>query len=507
MAAQTQPAFGLKPPTSLSLCSEFAKFISSSWLKIVVLSAVALVPCFWHREIAAGDLGSHLYNAWLAQLIERGQISGLKIASQWNNVLFDWLLAGLGKTFSLYAAEKIAVAMAVLIFFWGTFAFTWALAGRVSWSAVPCLLMLTYGWTFAAGFFNYYLSLGLSFCALAIFLKGKGWERAGALAFVPFVILAHPLGLVWMIGAAIYIATAERMSAWAQIALTGAGACALVLVRVYLQAHFRIGEILLLDRPLYNGADQLILYGTPYWALAAAFVGLLFAVLIADARQRGLEAAWAHYRLTILLYMLVEAAVLLMPDSIGVSSYQAPVGYVTARLTSISAVLICCLIAAARPKTWQAAGFSAIAIGFFGLLYMDTNKINHLEEQVSELVRSVPANVRILSTIREPRHWRISRAHLLDRACIGHCFSYGTYEPTTGQFRVRVERPNPYQLMEHDAMLRMETGKYVLKTEDLPAYQLYECDNGSSELCLHELSAGEMNNTVATKGLRDLKRP
>ena len=105
MAAQTPQAFGLAPRTSLSLFSEFAKFVSASWLKIIVLSGLALVPCFWHREIAAGDLGSHLYNAWLAQLIERGQITGLKIASQWNNVLFDWLLAGLEKP-SLYMRRK-----------------------------------------------------------------------------------------------------------------------------------------------------------------------------------------------------------------------------------------------------------------------------------------------------------------------------------------------------------------------------------------------------------------
>jgi len=25
-----------------------------------------LVPCFWHQRIEAGDLASHVYNAWLA---------------------------------------------------------------------------------------------------------------------------------------------------------------------------------------------------------------------------------------------------------------------------------------------------------------------------------------------------------------------------------------------------------------------------------------------------------
>ena len=55
LAAQTPQAFGLGARISLSLFSEFAKFVSASWLKIIVLSGLALVPCFWHREIAAGD--------------------------------------------------------------------------------------------------------------------------------------------------------------------------------------------------------------------------------------------------------------------------------------------------------------------------------------------------------------------------------------------------------------------------------------------------------------------
>ena len=35
------------------------------------ISALLVVPCWWHRRIEAGDLASHVYNAWLAQLIEK----------------------------------------------------------------------------------------------------------------------------------------------------------------------------------------------------------------------------------------------------------------------------------------------------------------------------------------------------------------------------------------------------------------------------------------------------
>src|SRR5579863_9555238 len=91
-------------------------------IRFAAVSAALLIPVYWHRRIEAGDLASHLYNAWLAQLIRQGQAPGLWIARQWNNVLFDLLLSWLGSAFGLRLAERIAVSLAVLTFFWGAFA-------------------------------------------------------------------------------------------------------------------------------------------------------------------------------------------------------------------------------------------------------------------------------------------------------------------------------------------------------------------------------------------------
>src|SRR5436309_2107706 len=88
---------------------------------ILAVSVAVLIPCFWHRRIEAGDLASHVYNAWLAQLIEKGQAPGLHFAKQWNNVLVDLALLEAGNLFGLAAAEKIVVSACVLIFFWGAF--------------------------------------------------------------------------------------------------------------------------------------------------------------------------------------------------------------------------------------------------------------------------------------------------------------------------------------------------------------------------------------------------
>src|SRR5438093_10769106 len=99
-----------------------AEFGRKPWA-FVVASALVLIPCFWQSRIQAGDLSSHIYNAWLAQLIAAGQAPGLVIARQTTNVLFDLILSGLFAAFGSEAAQRIAAGLSVLVFAWGAFAF------------------------------------------------------------------------------------------------------------------------------------------------------------------------------------------------------------------------------------------------------------------------------------------------------------------------------------------------------------------------------------------------
>ena len=122
--------------------AEATGFLRQFWRRVLLLSGLLAVPCFWHRRIEAGDLSSHVYNAWLAQLIEKGQAPGLYLVSRWNNVLFDFMLLHLGKAFGYSITEKIAVYACVLIFFWGVFSFVSAVTGRPPWFLAPCVAML-----------------------------------------------------------------------------------------------------------------------------------------------------------------------------------------------------------------------------------------------------------------------------------------------------------------------------------------------------------------------------
>lgn len=485
---------------------------------------MALIPVFWHRQIEADDLGSHLYNAWLVQLIHRGQIHGLWIDHRWNNILFDYLLSGFGALFGLHAAEKIAVSMAVLVFFWGAFALTCAATRRAPWYVLPLVGMAAYGWTFELGLFNYYIAIGLSFFALAILWRGRPVEWLIALALAPLIVLAHPLALFWLVGAGVYVIVADRIRRIYHIGLLIAAAGALFAIHEYLWTHY-IVEVRPHNFWFFNGADQFALFGNRYRFIEYAFLAFIVAAIACEAwflwrqlRREQRDKAeltssgatnFRHHSAAIALelYVLVFAAVLLLPHGAHVPGHIGAVALLTDRLTSISVVLLICLVAAARPHVWHLAIGVALAAIFFGFIYQDTGKINRMEADVAKLVRTLPRGARVMGTILPPRGSRVGIQHILDRACIGYCFSYGNYEPGSKMFRVRAVPGNPYVLGDYDLATETEQGDYVVRPGDLPVWQVYGCDSTAAEspkpslsqarFCIALLHAGERNGAAA----------
>ncbi|HEY4949645.1 MAG TPA: hypothetical protein VIH88_04870 [Candidatus Acidoferrales bacterium] len=487
-------------PQTQSLASVLAQavaFVRQHALRIMAISVAVLVPVFWHRNIAAGDLGSHLYNAWLAQLIRHGQVPGLWLAPRWNNVLFDFLLVGLGRFVSLHVAEKIAVALAVLIFFWGAFAFVCAATKRVPWLLCPVIAMFSYGYSFEMGFLNFYISLGLAFFGIAIFWRGLGWERLIPIVLAPLAMLAHPLGFAWLVAASAYVAIAEAIPRRYQIVLVAAAGVVLFAARYYFWHHDIVQAR---DDPFhfFNGSDQLLLFGPRY---AIPEFALLIFILCALAttffsRPWG-KFRWEDFAVPLELYLVVGLAVILLPDGIRFPQQSSALALLTERLTSVSAVLLCCLLGSLPPRRWHLLACGAIAAIFFTFLYQDTGTINRMETQVEQLVRTLPRNSRVLATLKPPfPESRILVQHIADRACIGHCFSYGNYEPGSGQFRVRATPRNLYAMSSFDSAVNMEDGSYELQPEDLPAYQVYQCSADQERLCIRPLAAGEMNDDL-----------
>jgi hypothetical protein len=462
---------------------------------IAAISTIVVVPCFWHHRLEAGDLGSHVYNAWLVQLISRGQAPGLWIAPQWNNVFFDFLLSGFGKFFSLDMSARIAAAIAVLIFFWGAFAFIAAATRRAPWYLSPLLAAVTYGWTFNRGFFNYYLSLGVAFFALALFCVLKRWKWLFVVAFVPLIYFAHPLGVAWLVAACVYIAVAEAMPKRLHAFLVLAAIGALAVVRIYLGKHFRV-ESASHSVLFFNGLDQLLF--TNRYAILILMLCVIGAIAFSweVLRTRDFRDWLLPCAIPLQLYLLVEAGIQLLPASIYLPQYAAPVGALTERLTSISAVLLCCLLGAIPPRRWQLFAFSAVAVAFFAFLYQDTGRLDRMEARVETLIHSIPPGQRILLTIAQPLNNRFSSKHILDIACPDYCFAYGNYEAPAGQFRVRAISGSPIIAADlHDAEA-MEEGTYVVQSRALPLFQIYQCGSTWTDLCIRPLQAGEIIGSV-----------
>ena len=475
------------------------RFVRSRWLLIFAISVAILLPCFWHKCIEAGDLASHTYNAWLAQLIERGQAPGLYISHQWTNILVDLALLRLGNLIGLAAAEKIVVSACVLIFFWGTFSFITAATRQPPWFLVPAIVMITYGWTFEMGFMNYYLSLGLGFFAAALFWRGRSLDSIAAALMMLLALLAHPMGAVCMAATVIYITVAESISSWRRWAWFASAFVLVIAVHYYIVRHFRTQYWNTSIFYRMNGADQLILYGRHYTILAIAVIlfGSICFLYAHRRESKGTPERW-RFRTALELWCILLFTAAMIPELIQLPIYPGPVAFPVSRLTSITGTMGLCMLGYMRPRRWHLAGFAILALVFFALLYRDTAELNRMEEQAKNLVGKLPYGRRVTDTIASPPDSRIFFInHLVDRACIGRCYTYSNYEPSFGQFRVRVRPGSPLVTDSPQASQAMEYGNYVVRPGDLPMNQIYQCDEKDpTRLCMRDLTAGEKNGRI-----------
>jgi hypothetical protein len=475
-------------------------FLRASKLRILFLSAVLVIPCWWHRHIEAGDLGSHVYNAWLAQLIGKGQAPGLYIANQWNNILFDVALLRAANLFGFTVAEKLVVSACVLLFFWGVFVFIRTVTEQPPWFLTPAIAMLAYGYSFTMGFMNYNVSLGFACFGLAILWRMRRFEWIAAIPFAALALLAHPIGFLWMVGTAAYIKLKTKLPRWWKLALPLTAAAS--FVAVYWYTSHRPQLMVDWDRGpfyLYNGADQLVLYGKRYAAIAAAAFCLGLAFVILDFYQRRREPSpWKPFELPLELYLVTFCATSLLPENLRPSIYGGWIGLLASRLTAISAILGLCFLGCLKPRRWHLAGFSACALVFFAFLYQDAGLLNRMEANAEKLVQNLPVGTRVVVTIDAPPDSRITFiGHAVERACIGHCFSYANYEPASGEFRVRVRKGSPVATSSTDDAEDMASGDYEVDSSDLPLKQIYQCDaRDMTKLCMRDLEAGAMNGTI-----------
>jgi hypothetical protein len=439
-------------------------------LAYVLASLALLIPCFWQSRLQAGDLSSHLYNAWLAQLIERGQAPGLKIAFQTTNVLFDLLLKWLLGAVGAAAAQRIAVGLCVLVFVWGAFAFISKVSGRPAWRMMPWITVLAYGWVFHIGFFNFYLSLGICFWALALAWDFQARGLAIAAGLLMPAYLAHALPVFWTAGAAVYLAVARRVTGVRVLAAFLAGIVALrVLIPVLIETLWFSEQL-----KCITGFDQAWVYNGKYlfvsvMALAMAAVWIVRGVPTRDSK-------------IFQLYLLTAASIAIVPGWVLIPGYKHALVYIAERMSLAASVCVLAWLAAAAPRAWDRyAAFAAAAV-FFSMLYVDEAKLNSLEDQMAAAVAQLPPMQRVIIGIDVGDQRINAVTHMIDRVCVGRCYSYANYEPSTAQFRVRAVAPNAIVVADNQDSSGLQTGRYIVQERDLPMYQLLLDERGAFQV-------------------------
>jgi hypothetical protein len=472
----------------------------SRWLYVPV-SLLLLIPCYWQPRIEAGDLSSHVYNSWLAQLIGSGRAQGLAVVWQSTNILFDLLLSGLFQTLGPEAAQRISVSLAVLVFSWGAFAFAAAVSGRRPWPVMPCIAMLAYGWVYHMGFFNFYLSLGLCFWALALLWKPSPRGVPAAIPILALAYLAHAFPVAWAVCLWAYRVLAGRLSPKGRAYLLGGSLVAMLALHKILSAIMatqwfpqQIASV--------SGLDQLWVFDAKY-KLAAVALLLLWGAMFINLVRTGIRQMISGVAFQFCL--IGAAGIFILPDTVLPPGYLHALGFIGERMSLAVAVCVCALLAAARPSRFERYAMVFVALVFFGFLYHDERALNSFEGRMQDAVAHLPPGQRVISAItQDPNDSNLrvnGLAHMIDRVCIGHCYSYANYEPPTAQFRVRVNASNPYLLDFQDSFM-MQMGAYVVKDRDLPLYQL-DLD-ASGRMVVKSLPAGTRCESTAVDVLGDL---
>jgi hypothetical protein len=453
---------------------------------VALVSIVLLTPCFWQPHIEAGDLSSHLYNAWLARQVAAGKLPGLVIVPVWTNVLADWALSALLGMLNPTWTERVFVSAMVLIFFWGAFYFVRQVTNRLCWPLTPLLGMLTYGLVFHLGFLNFYLSTGYCLWIIAL-LWQPTWKRVTwAMPVAVLAALAHAMPLLWAAFVLGYLFAARNAPPWLRLALPFVSLAAMAMVaRVLSRSHsLRFENSTGFPGAGITGADQTWLFGPKYLIVSLGLL-LIWSLLVLKRIDQG---GFLHNPL-VQVWLLHMSAFLLLPSAIQFPQYLYPLSYIPQRSSLFIGLLTCGIVAEVANRRVGAVS-AMLAVVYFAFLFTDSRAQNLVEGRVSELVARLPPGQRVVAVISEPASPVQGLLHVVDRACIGRCFSYGNYEAATKQFRLRALGPNPY-VAASMAEVEIEEGTHIVTPGEAPLYAVFPSGPGATELCLRRLTAGE----------------
>jgi hypothetical protein len=237
---------------------------------------------------------------------------------------------------------------------------------------------------------------------------------------------------------------------------------------------------------LTTGADQVSVFDAKYYAVLAGLLliwGLLFLELVRHSGPRHVASS-----IPFQFCLISAAAVVILPTTVLLPGFHHTLVYIAERMSLGVGVCVCALVGAARPRVWERYGLVVVALVFFGFLYRDERALNAFEDRMNGAVAQLAPGQRVVSAIDDPYLHVNALTHVIDRVCLGRCFSYANYEPSTAQFRIRTAGQNPFVISDYEDSWKLQNGKYAAKEAELPIYQVDLDQTG--RMVIRSLKAG-----------------
>ena len=244
-------------------------------------------------------------------------------------------------------------------------------------------------------------------------------------------------------------------------------------------------------------ADQVHVFDDKYYLAGAGLFFIFGRVFIELVLQAGFRRVVSAVPFQVCL--LTAAAVAIIPTAITGRGIQA--AYISDMSLPLG-ICACALLGAVPLGRFPRWTIGLVALFYFGLLYRDERLLNRFEDRLERAVAEIPPAQRVINAIDDTDMHVYALAHMMDRVCVGRCYSYANYEASTGQFRVRVTGANSIVAGTYDDSWRMQNGGYLVKERDLPLYAVTLDDTG--RMVIQSLRAGERTGTRYWKALPSL---
>jgi hypothetical protein len=248
---------------------------------------------------------------------------------------------------------------------------------------MPAIAMLAYGWVYHMGFFNFYLSLGLCFWAMALGWSFRPRRAALVAALLLLAYTAHALPVVWAVGLIVYVWIARLVSLQARLRLMAGSLLLMVTAHVAVSRHL-LSEWSLQQFSLATGADRVWVFDGKYYFILVGLLliwGSLFLELL-HVRGRREVVSSIPFQLSV----LSSAAVCILPTTVALPGFNQALVFLGERMSLGVGVCLCAMLAMAQSRAAQRYGLILLAAVFFVFLFRDERILNGLEDRMDGIV-------------------------------------------------------------------------------------------------------------------------